>query len=119
VYRAPSLDSEGFIHCSTVDQLVETANRFFANRTDLVVLCIDEARIGQRVAYEAPVPPPGTIDAEAEPDGESLLFPHVYGPIPVEAVVGVVDLVAEADGTFALPKSLTRARGASRRLPHK
>jgi len=106
VYRAPSLDSDGFIHGSTVEQLVDTANRFFAGCDDLVVLCLDEDRLGVRVAYEAPSPP--------GPDTEGLLFPHIYGPISVEAVVGVVDLTPEPDGTFTLPRSLTRVRGAHR-----
>jgi uncharacterized protein (DUF952 family) len=41
-YKPPSLDSDGFIHCSTIEQTVETANQFYANQQDLVLLCIDK-----------------------------------------------------------------------------
>src|SRR5262249_41586895 len=77
VYRAPSLASEGFIHCSTRPQLGPVARAFFAGRTDVVVLRLDAARLGAAVRWEdAPGPAPGP-------------FPHVYGAIPVAAVVEV------------------------------
>ncbi|WAZ24064.1 DUF952 domain-containing protein [Streptomyces cinnabarinus] len=74
--RGRTLQQEGFIHCSTRTQLPRIAAAFFADLTDLVVLVIDPARLTAPVRYEA-----------AEPGGEE--FPHVYGPIPVDAVVGV------------------------------
>jgi uncharacterized protein (DUF952 family) len=109
-YRAPSLDTEGFIHGSTIEQLVDTANRFYAGRDDLVVVCVDEERIGVPVKYEPAATPPGV----AAP-GEAALFPHVYGPIKVEAVIGVVDLPPEPDGSFVLPRALARSRSAPTR----
>jgi uncharacterized protein (DUF952 family) len=109
-YRAPSLDTEGFIHGSTIEQLVDTANRFFAGRDDLVVLCVDEDRIGVPVKYEPPATPPGVT-----PPAEATQFPHVYGPIKIEAVVGVVDLTPEPDGSFVLPRALARSRSAPTR----
>jgi uncharacterized protein (DUF952 family) len=60
-------------------------------RTDLVVLEIDEARLDAPAVWEEGDPP--------HPDGK--LFPHVYGPIPVAAVVRVTDLLPGSDGTFA------------------
>ncbi|MER6289910.1 DUF952 domain-containing protein [Streptomyces sviceus] len=74
--RGRTLQEEGFIHCSTREQLPGTAARFFAGVPDLVVLVIDPARLGVPLKYEAP-----------EPGAEE--FPHVYGPIPVDAVVDV------------------------------
>jgi uncharacterized protein (DUF952 family) len=74
--RGRTLLEEGFIHCSTREQLPGTAARFFAGVPDLVVLVIDPARLDVPLKYEAPAP-----GAEE--------FPHVYGPIPVDAVVDV------------------------------
>ena len=74
--RGRTLQEEGFIHCSTREQLPDTAARFFAGVPDLVLLVIDPARLHVPLKYEAP-----------EPGAEE--FPHVYGPIRVEAVVDV------------------------------
>lgn len=98
-YRPASLDAEGFIHCSTVHQVVETAHRFFAGRTDLVLLCIDEARCRAPVKYEPPA------DTGRDP-AAGALFPHIYGPLPPDAVVGVVPFPADGAGRFALPEAV-------------
>ncbi|MFF7447240.1 MULTISPECIES: DUF952 domain-containing protein [unclassified Streptomyces] len=71
-----TLQEEGFIHCSTRSQLPGTAARFFAGVEDLVVLVIDPDRLDVPLRYEAPAP-----GAEE--------FPHIYGPLPVDAVVAV------------------------------
>ena len=90
-YEADTLESEGFIHCSTREQVLRTAERFFAGRTGLVLLCIEAVRLGDRLRYEAA-------------DGES--FPHCYGPIPLEAIPAVIAFPCENDGRFALPEEL-------------
>jgi len=74
--RGRTLREEGFIHCSTRAQLPATARRFFDGVDDLVVLVIDPARLDVPLKYES-----------NKPGGEE--FPHVYGPIPVDAVVDV------------------------------
>src|SRR6188508_1051711 len=71
--RGRSLADEGFIHCSYPHQLEATANRFYADVPSLVVLTIDPSRLAAPVVVEA-----------AEPGGEE--FPHLYGPLPVDAV---------------------------------
>ena len=97
-YRPPSLAHEGFIHCSTPAQVIATANKYFRGRTDLLLLCIDEARIATEVRYEPPRPIGGVPDPRA---GER--FPHVYGPLALDAVVRVVPLPCDRDGGFTLP----------------
>jgi uncharacterized protein (DUF952 family) len=96
-YEVPSLSSEGFIHCSTARQTVETANAYFRGAKDLVLLVIDESAASSEVRYEPPAGP------HSSPDD---LFPHLYGPLNLDAVVKVVDFPPNADGTFKLPESL-------------
>jgi len=94
IYRSASLDSEGFIHCSTLGQTVDTAERFFPGRRDLVLLCIDEEKTEPEGRYEGPA-----FDHDQRVES---LFPHIYGPLNVSAVVRVVAFVPDADGHFAL-----------------
>jgi uncharacterized protein (DUF952 family) len=74
-YVPRDFEREGFVHCSYRHQLAAVADRLFRGRTDLVVLEIDRSRLTAQV-----------IDENLE--GGTELFPHVYGPIPVAAVVG-------------------------------
>ena len=72
--RGVTLDDEGFIHCSTRDQLEDTANRFYGDLDQLVVLTIDPRLVPSPIVLEPPAP------------GADILFPHVYGPIPMAAI---------------------------------
>jgi uncharacterized protein (DUF952 family) len=77
--RGKTLQEEGFIHCSTRAQLPKVADFLYGSYDgpdQLVVLVIDPARLDAPLKYEAP-----------EPGAEE--FPHIYGPIPVDAVVAV------------------------------
>ena len=97
-YAPESLRSEGFIHCSTLAQVIDTANRFYRGQEDLVVLYIEESRLTAALKYEAPAMPRGEV--------AGALFPHLYGELNVEAVERVVELPCEADGSFQLPDGL-------------
>jgi uncharacterized protein (DUF952 family) len=97
-YRPTSLAHEGFIHCSTPAQAVASADKYFRGRTDLILLCIDEARVAAELRYEPPAPIGGAPDPRA---GE--LFPHIYGPLALDAVIRVVPFPCARDGSFALP----------------
>lgn len=91
-YKGDTLTSEGFIHCSTKDQLIEVANYIFKGREDLHLLVIDESKVTQEIKYE---------DA-----GNGKLYPHIYGPLNTNAVIDVLDFKPEKDGSFNLPTSL-------------
>jgi uncharacterized protein (DUF952 family) len=78
-YTADSLTTEGFIHCSEARQLAGVVQRHFPGRTGLLLLHIDPSRLDAEVRYE-------------NLEGGTELFPHVYGPIPVQAVVDVSPL---------------------------
>ncbi|HLF74455.1 MAG TPA: DUF952 domain-containing protein [Anaerolineales bacterium] len=97
-YRAESLESEGFIHCSTETQILPVAERFFRGQPDILLLKIDSSLLSAELRWEPPsggAPPPGV------PEGD--LFPHIYGPIPLDAIVKVVDLESNPDGSYKLP----------------
>lgn len=87
VVRSP--DGAGFVHLSTPQQVHLPANRLYRGRTDLVLLYIDPARLPDPVRWEPGVPPEG-----------SMLFPHLYGPLPVAAVVDVTPYRPGPDGVF-------------------
>ena len=74
--RGIELAEEGFIHCSTAAQWPATVERFYADVPALLLLHIDEALIDSPVVHEK-------LQGAPEP------FPHVYGPIPLNAVVEV------------------------------
>ncbi len=89
-YSPPSLAAEGFIHCSTPEQVLGVANNLFHGQSGLVLLCLDEDRLDASVVYE-----------DCYESGTK--FPHIYGPINPEALLGVADFPPGADGRFALP----------------
>ncbi len=91
VYTADTLATQGFIHFSPRDHVHVVATERARGRTDLVVLEVDQALLQMPAVWEEGDPP--------DPDGR--LFPHVYGPVPIEAVVGVRDLPPMPDGSFA------------------
>ncbi len=88
-HRPPSLLAQGFVHLSTRGQVVGTANRFFAGRADLILLHVDETQLVGGLRYE-----------EGEP---GQLFPHFYGPLPLQAILKAVPLRPNAQGVFVEP----------------
>ncbi len=78
-YRAPSLDTEGFLHCCEPHQLDGVLRRWFAGVHDASVLHIDPGRLDARVVRE-------------NTTGGAELFPHVYGEVPMGAILEVVPL---------------------------
>jgi uncharacterized protein (DUF952 family) len=107
-YVAESLATQGFIHASTLHQLVDTANLLFRGKDGLVVLCIDESRLNAPVKRES---------ALAGPHRENGgLFPHIYGPLNLDAVSQVVRFPCGLDGTFQLPPELRPATATAARL---
>jgi uncharacterized protein (DUF952 family) len=99
-YRAQSLEEEGFIHCSTEDQVIPVAENFYKGETGLLLLVIEPERLTSDLKWEPPAdgtPPPGV------PEGD--LFPHIYGPINLDAVDKVFDLLSNPDGKYVMPKS--------------
>jgi uncharacterized protein (DUF952 family) len=92
-YRPASLASEGFIHLSKPDQVIRVANAFYRDQPDLVLLHVDPARLQAPLRYEDAAHP------AASEEGEQ--FPHLYGPLNLDAVIKVTELKPGADGSYA------------------
>lgn len=86
---APVDLADGFIHLSTAEQLTETVERHFAGQDDLHVAAVDLDALGPIVRWEV-------SRGGAE-------FPHIYGPLPLAAVIAWGPLTRDADGKVALP----------------
>jgi uncharacterized protein (DUF952 family) len=86
---APVDLADGYIHLSTAEQLPETLAKHFAGQDDLHLAAIDLEALDDVVRWE---------DSRG-----GQLFPHVYGSLPMTAVIAYGDLVRAADGTLVLP----------------
>lgn len=78
-YEHPSLIDEGFIHCSQDHQVAGVLERYFAGQTQLLKLVIDTDKLTSKFVFDWS---PSTQDT----------FPHIYGPINVDAVIEVIPL---------------------------
>lgn len=86
-YEPESLESEGFIHCSTGEQVEATANRIFGGKDEILLLVIDATTLHEDIKYE-----------KDEDTGEK--FPHLYSPLNTNAVIDKITIKAEDDGSF-------------------
>ena len=101
-YNAPSLDSEGFIHCSTREQVLDVANQHYRGEAGLLLLCIDENRLRAKLRWEAPAHPKAPI---AESSHEQIAVSPSIWCLNLDAVVAVYDF-RETETGFALPANL-------------
>ncbi len=88
---APIDLADGYIHFSSAQQMRETAAKHFAGQDDLVLAVIDTARLGEGLKWE--------------PSRGGALFPHLYAPLPMNAVVAVHDLPVGRDGFHVFPET--------------
>jgi uncharacterized protein (DUF952 family) len=92
-YRPPSLQSEGFIHCSTDAQVLGVANSLYRDVGDLVLLVINPRALTAPLVYE-----------DCYELGQD--FPHIYGALNIEAVTIAVPFPQDVDGQFSFPDQL-------------
>jgi uncharacterized protein (DUF952 family) len=92
-YRADTLASQGFIHCSTREQILPVAQRYYPGRTGLLLLCIETDQVIAPIRYE-------------NLEGGMELFPHIYGALNLDAVVKVVSFLPGPGGIFSFPDEL-------------
>lgn len=86
-----SLEEEGFIHTSFLDQVEDTARAYYRNR-EVVLLEIDPEQVPSPILVEE--------------IGDGRMFPHIYGPIPLGAVRSAVPVPKRSDGTLDLSEVL-------------
>lgn len=89
---APVDLADGFIHFSTAAQMRETAAKHFAGQTDLLLLAVDAAPLGPDLRYE--------------PSRGGDLFPHLYAPLPLQAVTAIFELPLGPDGHHVFPQAV-------------
>jgi uncharacterized protein (DUF952 family) len=87
-YRAASLEREGFIHCSRPEQILEVANSFYRQVPDLVLLWIDPRWVLHEIRFEK-------AGLEAQD-----VYPHIYGPLNLQAIISVCAFLIHPDGYF-------------------
>ncbi len=82
--------ADGFLHFSTWAQLPETLRRYYAGQTDLMLVAVDSEKLGAHLRWEY-----------SRSRGED--FPHLYGALPLDAVIWAKPIGNGADGEFLLP----------------
>jgi uncharacterized protein (DUF952 family) len=95
-FASADLSAEGFIHASELYQVEATANRYYAGRTNILLLEIDESEL-----WVAAVPVQREY-AEARND----LFPHIFAPVPLVAIARAFLFQTGHDGQHKLPPEL-------------
>lgn len=99
---APSVATEGFAHCSTEHQMIDVANKYYNGANNMVLLNIDPTKLASQLKFE----PPAHIDGSPALPHEPM-FPHIYGPINLDAVIEVIDFPCRSNGEFVAPPQLS------------
>lgn len=90
VFHGSPVDiADGYIHLSCGSQLAATLDKHFSGVSGLMLVAVDLSRVAANVRWE--------------PARGAELFPHIYGPLPAEAVVSVAAVERNADGQVRLP----------------
>ena len=88
-YGRPADHKDGYIHCSTAEQLRASTAKHAAGQSDLVLLSLDPARLGDSLRWE--------------PARQGDLFPHIYGGVPLSAVLRADPLPLDSSGQHVYP----------------
>lgn len=85
---------DGFLHFSTQTQLLGTLQKWYATATGLILVAVAADTLGPNLKWD--------------PSRDGALFPHLYGPLPLSAVVYTAPITRDANGDFILPEFVTR-----------
>lgn len=88
-YKPLRFENDGFIHCSTREQVLDIANLIAPKDADLVLCEIDSRKVTPEIIYE-------------NLEGGDRLFPHVYGPLDLAAILKVW-IFSPMNGEFIFP----------------
>lgn len=90
VFMGASVDlDDGYIHFSDAGTVAETAARHFAGKDDLLLISVDSGLLGASLKWET--------------SRGGVRFPHLYGDLPLNAVVKVEPLPLDAGGMHIFP----------------
>lgn len=89
-YIVESLEKQGFIHCSKPEQVIDVANFLFKGREDLILLSINPDKVKSEIRFEASI-------------GTEEKYPHIYGPLNLNAVDTTYDFKPNHQSIFYLP----------------
>ncbi len=90
-FKGAAIDlTDGFIHFSTAEQAKETAALHFAGQDGLLLVAIDGEKLGEKLVYET--------------SRGGVLFPHLYAPLPLTAVIWEKRLPLDPDGNHIFPE---------------
>ena len=92
-FASADLAAEGFIHLSELHQVLRTANKYYRDKSGLVLLEIDEALLAENIVRE-------------DLTGSGACFPHSYAPIPVRAIVREFHFAESPERGYCLPGGL-------------
>lgn len=88
-YHPQSLDSEGFIHCSSGNDIESVANRLFKGKRRILLIVINTSLIEPELKYE-------------KDEDTGVVYPHIYGPLNLDAVIDKIELAPDEDGSFKI-----------------
>lgn len=88
------LTKVGFIHATLPGQTMDMIQRHFPERDDILLLVVDASKVASVIKVEAPL------------SGRAGEYPHVYGPLNLDAVIDVVRLAKDQSGAFKTPEAL-------------
>ena len=88
-YHPDSLDSEGFIHCASGNNIEDVTNRLYEGETNVLLIIINTTLVEPEIRYESS-------------DDSDTKYPHIYGPLNMDAVVDKIELAAEDDGSYKI-----------------
>lgn len=92
-YEPKGFTQDQFIHCSYCHQVLTVAHRFYKGQNGLVLLVIESSKIDSSLVEE-------------NLEGGIELYPHIYGLLPIDAVIKVIAFPCDLEGKFALPDEL-------------
>jgi len=107
-YIPARFDQDGFIHCTgEPDTLLAVANDYFSSVEETVlVLVIETTKLTAEVRFEPPAPIEGSGTSHLK---EAQLFPHIYGPLSLDAVTEIGTL-RKSGGAYKWPDRFTTTK---------
>lgn len=93
-YKPLNYDKEGFIHCSPISKLTESANKFFKDMDDIIIICIDESKVVGKIIRE-------------DLYNTGFPFPHIYSALNIDSITAVLEFKTDERGNFILPDELS------------